>query len=187
MSSCWLCLGCSPQALENLSRVDGQYDISITCNKGIELLEPDYYFLWDTPSCELYAQRAKTLTGTTRITMAQEAGLLKRRNIHWFDELVCNFKRYEPFQFSGLWCLEYACRHFADTVLMVGMDGYQYAGEHFNCFIPERHRRYNKAGLLLESCTRTIVNKYPDVSFRLYGNPTYSLVAENFCVAKEGR
>lgn len=137
----WIALGSGPSAPEALPEVLARYPRAtvITCNGGIEILpHPDIYVLIDKTACTTFQQSAVLAksAGSWLVTLNRCDAALKERCVHWFDEFVCvpghsapAPGRYGRFVRSGPFCIEYACMHGADCVVLVGWDGYA-AGYH---------------------------------------------------------
>jgi hypothetical protein len=180
---CWLCLGSSTRVLYNLDRFNlemrlaGSDYVSITSNRGIRLISPTYYFLSDQAACRNYLPDLKRHKHTITLTLKREDSALRARGLEYFQEFVREGHPYEPFKLSGLWCIEYACRHGASELLIVGMDGYRWAGDRFGEDHPRQATNHNEA--IIEPQMAILVKKYPAVQFIFYGKPLYQVAGPN--------
>src|SRR5690606_2903831 len=119
----WLVVGSSPSVMDYLPRMN-MAGATITTNAGITLLRPDVLFLFDRTACQLHAELARfaRFQGTKLVTLKRQQEAMERRGVADFDEFA-DEAEYEEFKLSGLFCVEYACRHGASVVQLVGMDG----------------------------------------------------------------
>lgn len=186
----WLVLGASPRApwALRLARYEHRIDRTITTNAGIWLEpNPDFYFLSDSEACRMFQVAARRChsQGTRCVTLARLHSALVHRQIDWFDEFV-DCTDYEPFQLSGLFCLEYAAKR-AETVLLVGMDGYdprKTASDYFDpraCLGPKT-THIDMTQRVIEPKMRKIVAKYPRVNFICYGIPRFAVEGDNWTI-----
>ena len=192
----WICLGASataPQGYERAKQLSESATV-ITCNSGIFLEpKPDHYFAADRHACREFwiAAHQARQTGTNTITT--------HRNRQWVN--CCEYltpgqgeptrDSYGEFLYSGLVCLDYACRHGATQILMAGMDGYRTlrnpAGNHFDSLERDgytaNHDAYTLQTLaVVKPRTQSIVTLWRDVEFVLIGSPNYDIEGDNWTV-----
>lgn len=187
----WLVIGAAPSAPDGLQRArsGNAIDVIITTNGGI-ILEPtpNYYFISDTLACKIYQQPAREAAarGTVCLTLLRDKRAMLERGVEWMQAIPGGHP-YEPFQLSGLWCAEHACRSGATELMLVGMDGYHsdpmQPHYFFNCPTPDLG--VNVIGhtkKIIEPLTDKLVKKYPHVQWVLYGDPRFHLEAPNWKV-----
>lgn len=191
----WIVLGSSHLACEAYATARRIcYDAQVvTCNRGLELEpDPDFYFLSDQVACQLWAPAGKLASkrGRTKtVTLRRDAQAMKMRMVDDFDLVVREGHPYEPFQMSGLWCVEFAIRFGGATrVLICGCDGYR-AGIGVDDYFPGASRIADVEGLgknltakVVDPLTNRIVAKYPHVSFYCIGDPCYLVERPNWTV-----
>ena len=189
----WIVIGSSPRVIEAyaIARQRWPNARTITTNKGLSVEpDPDYYFLFDLEGCQLWsrearqaAQRGKTKT----VTLKRDPDALKALTVDDFDIFVEEGPPYEPFQISGLWCLEFAIRYgSASHVVMVGMDGYSPTVGPSDYFDGSQRppddmaRGRNHLINIVIPRTNTLVRKYPEVQFLCVGRPHYQIDQPNW-------
>lgn len=189
--STWIVLGSSPTAAEALARAKRAHRIDglITCNRGI-LIEPrpSVYALIDHEACRLFASHGREARkrGVTCVTLERPPLQLVERGIEWIDVRIQEGQPWEPFQMTGLWCVEYAIRiGRALRVLLCGMEGYSEQPAVQDYFVDDfgvKPKNYDITKTVIEPLTRTLVQKYSIVQFFAYGNLNYTVEAENWTV-----
>src|SRR5690606_40945843 len=117
----WLVVGSSPSVVDTLPHMESGLR-TVTTNAGILLLQPDVLFLFDRTACQSHAELARfaRFQGTKLVTLKRQQEAMERRGVADFDEFA-DEAEYEEFKLSGLFCVEYACRHGASVVQLVGM------------------------------------------------------------------
>lgn len=189
----WMFLGSSPAAPRHVQEILPRLMPcrTITTNAGIKLLpNPDVYFLSDQVACRNYihlAKLAKEYCKTHFVTMHRYKQALEARNVEWFDEFLINGvdpplpNRWGCYNQSGAMCLEYACRHGATEIHMLGCEGYSaisYFDQH------ERSTEFKIADAettpQLIKRTTMVVECFPAVSFYVYGNLQYHIPLTNW-------
>lgn len=166
---------------------------TITCNRGLQVEpDPDFYFLSDQLACQLWSANAKAAAKrgkTKRITLRREPQAMKMRTVDDFEIVIREGHPFEPFQTSGLWCVEFAIRILgADQVVMCGYDGYRpdcpgqdyFAGA--DHYAPNDGLQKNLTRKVVEPLTNRIVAKYPAVTFVCLGAPWYQVNHPNWQV-----
>ena len=187
----WMVLGASPSAPDNYRRPD--VDIVAAAGDSIQLCRPDYYFIGEERSLDLYVEeRAAARAAGTKVVVAEP--LLKRlaeRNIDFpHDEVI----EYCPGNYMHAWriwipgryarmcagglAFQWAANHGATEIHMVGMEGYTgqvdyFTGQHGNAKGP---RMTEEAyGPLMQR----VADKLPQVQFIMYGTPRYQFEGRN--------
>jgi hypothetical protein len=186
-------LGSSPLAREAYATARRLYYDArvVTCNRGLEIEpNPDFFFLSDAGACVRWsgdgkaaAKRGKTKT----VTLRRDAAAMKMRTVDDFDLVVREGHPFEPFQMSGLWCLEFAIRFCgAGRVLICGCDGYRPTigvGDYFpgaTQIAESEGKGLYLTAKVIDPLTSRIVAKYPEVSFCLVGQPCYEIRSPNW-------
>lgn len=171
----------------------------ITTNRGLAIEpNPDFFFLSDSRACDLWAEdgrRAAARNKRTKcVTLRRDAQAMKTRRVENFDLVVREGFPFEPFQMSGLWCVEFAVRvGCAREVVICGCDGYR-KQLGVTDYFPGAFRIVANEGLgkdLTSKCVEPLSNrlalKYPEVSFILLGGPCYEVPQENWTVLSLSR
>lgn len=188
-------LGSSPLGPEayRLARGVWPHGIVVTCNRGLRIEpQPDFYFLSDCKACQLWSrdghQAAKG--GRTKcVTLRRDPQAMKMRTVDDFDIVVREGHPFEPFQLSGLWCVEFAIRVlYADIVVLCGMDGYRpdrgvtdyFAGADTLGASPDLGK--NHTAKIVVPLTDKLASKYPDVLFLQIGEPCFTVNRPNWKV-----
>ncbi len=193
--STWIVIGSSPTVLQTYPRARSRWGDAgtITCNRGLQVEpDPDFYFLSDQLACQLWAAKGKEASKrgkTKRVTLRRDPQAMKMRSVDDFEIVIREGHPFEPFQMSGLWCVEFAIRILgADQVVMCGLDGYRPGCEKQDYFAGADHYPPND-GLQqhltaknVEPLTNRIVAKYPDVTFLCLGAPWYEVAYPNWSV-----
>lgn len=195
----WLLIGTAPSVLDTLPRVraEWQIDRTITTNRGI-LIEPnpDVYVLIDHTACRNHRNdsiRAKW-QGTHLVTMARGEQAIKDRGLDHFHEFITEGDKltrstWGPFRYSGQFCLAYACKNGANTVIMVGCDGYRPddTPDYFDGYMPEKRKVLTRDYLyqhqtvqVMQPAFTEVARVYSDVRFVRYGDPCFSVSAGNW-------
>lgn len=187
----WLALGSSPLAPSSLhaARSAHRVDKIITTNSGIKLVAtPDVYFLSDSTACQKFNAQARAAhaAGTHCVTLSRHHAAMRQRGVEWFDEFVHNGPPFSQFQLSGLFCIEYACRNGASTVLLCGLDGYNDrspdGGKTDYWDDTRRESNGNLTAAIIQPMMPNIVGRYPGVEFVHYGSPRFKVEAKNWRV-----
>lgn len=197
----WLHIGTSPSMLEYLPRArqENRIDVTITCNAGI-LIEPrpDFYAAVDFPSHRRFHEHARKAQeqGTHLITLKRVEASLKERNCHWYDEFLDlpngppTREKWGEFRYTGPMCMEYAIRHGATTLILVGCDGYTGTNDYFDGWTDGKQE---PAGVyqrmtceVLRPAIQRLVRLWPEVQWLVYGNPVYAIQGENWRVVGTG-
>jgi len=198
----WLHIGSSPSVLEYLPRArqENRIDKTITCNAGI-LLEPrpDYYAAVDFPSQRRFVEQARAAqqNGTRLITMRREPQAMRDRDCDWYDEFIVmpdggppTRDKWGAFQYTGPMCVEYAIRHGAKCVILVGCDGYTGVNDYFDGWNNDHadpNFRYERMTIHhLKPRLQQLARLFPEVQFLQYGDPVYAVDADNWRVIGTG-
>ena len=167
--STWLVLGSSLSAPDYLKKVSGEYDISIATNVGINLLQPDYYFLSDKLAISKHLTKAIEMQKLGMKLIMRENRLEADINIEFGKPKVNQtFVRgeYVHPRFSGLICMQFAINSGATKILVVG------------------HGGYGSSGQWVPSFMQSMVNVCPDIQFVFYGDLTYTITGNNASFVK---
>lgn len=190
----YLIVGSSPTVTTSLSVLNrGDFDCVITSNAGIDLVEPDVYVCIDAVACAIHGQQARAAhaNGARMVTLARDAMSLKSRDVEWFDEFVLVGKG-EPtreawgkFHFTGPFVLEYALRHGATSVTIIGCDGYRHGnaedyyrddGSKTIC----SKRAYTRTMEVIGPAWMKLASLFPEVEITQIGDPLYDITADNW-------
>lgn len=188
----WAFVGSSPKAPAQVRDILPRLQpcCTISCNAGIKLLHPDVYFLADQVACRRYSElaRAAKASGTHLVTMHRYKQALETRNVHWFDEFLINGvdpplpNRWGAYNMSGAICLEYACRHGATEVRLLGCEGYSDERSYFDQ--EDRCTEFKIADSettpQLVKRTTMVVECFKDVQFYVYGPTHYQIPLPNW-------
>lgn len=192
----WLLLGTSAHVHSHMENVvPADYDAVITCNGGLQLWPaPDVYIACDMAATVKWAQDARWAQqqGTRLVTLKRHPKALKERNSDWYDEFITEGKgdptrsSWGNFHYTGPLTLEYALRHNASQVTIVGCDGYRtglqddYAAEiAFAPIKPSTTAPQRTAEVLAPGFER-IARIFPEVPIIQYGDPCYSIDSPNW-------
>jgi hypothetical protein len=195
----WLMVGTSPSVEDTLPKFDDFAGRIITTNGGIRLCRPDVFVGVDGQATRIYIDeiRAAAAAGTRLVTLHRDSeAALKTRGVEWYDEFLRCSKTEGPrvggygrFRFSGPLCLEYACNNGAETIHLVGFDGYRWQGDYTSkigrlSVIQEGSKRHGvqKTANVLKPACDEIANAWSGVQFVQYGKPTFSVAAKNWSV-----
>lgn len=189
----WVFVGSSPIAPDHVASVLPRLRpcTTITCNAAIKLFDPDVYFLADQVACRRYsrlAKAAKERGPVHLVTMKRDRPALEMRNVQWFDEFLQNgvdppqTNRWGAYNMSGAVCLEYACRHGATELHLLGCEGYADGAAYFDQH--ERDTEFRTAGAdstpHLVTRTTMVVECFHHVQFYAYGPLRYSIPLPNW-------
>lgn len=196
----WLFIGSSPSAPAGLAlaRRTHVIDRTITCNAGI-LLEPtpDVYLCIDHVACRRYADHAMAAAsrGTHTVTLARDERALRERRLDQYAERLTLPGHGEPtretwgsFRYSGPLCMEYALRHGASRLILVGCDGYRHGDAH-DYFDGEYRRPINPrtaTGEVVVPRTRRLCQLWPETQWTVYGSLAYAINEPNWHVVPCG-
>lgn len=104
--------------------------------------------------------------------------------VDWADEVI-DIAEYEAFSLSGYICVEYAAKHGASTVTMVGMDGYidgpgREGGGESNYFdgLPDGPYYRGHSQNIIPQKMDALCRKYPHVDFVSVGKPNWTPLRE---------
>lgn len=196
----WLFIGSSRSVLDTLpqARIDWPGAITVTANAGIELdPDPDYYFVVDQVAAVEYAERAYAAQrrGTHLVSLWRDSSHSREeRRINGYDTLLRLPDHDAPtrltwgkFHYTGPLAMEYALRHGATRLILVGCDGY--TGEDDDYFSFQEFRKTKHAitrteatDTIIRARTQELVRLWPEVPFVVYGNPVYQIDGENWQV-----
>lgn len=197
----WLHIGTSPSVVKYLpvAKSEWQIDKVATCNRGL-LIEPqpDVYVACDAYACVRFASLASKAQkrGTKCVTMYRKSrDAQERRNVEWYDEFLSlpphglsTRESYGAFRYTGPLTVEYAIRHGARRVILVGCDGYK-PTEGPDYFDEESVRKSDgdrqvihqrRTVEVLQPAFQHIANTWPDVQFVRYGEPCFTINAVNW-------
>lgn len=193
----WIVIGSSPLARESYAAAKARFSEAqvITCNRGLSVEpDPDFFFLSDQGACDLWSADGKKTANrngkTKTITLRRDPQAMKMRKVDDFDLVVREGFPFEPFQMSGIWCVEFAIRFGrARRVVLCGMDGYR-KELGVTDYFPGAHRIEDNEGKGLELTSKVvhplsdrIARKYPTVHFLQIGAPCYEINLPNWEVA----
>jgi hypothetical protein len=189
----WAFIGSGPSAPAQVKTILPRLNPcrSISCNAAIKLLTPDVYFLADQVACRRYSHLAKAAKESGDIhlvTMHRYRQALEARNVHWFDEFLINGvdpplpNRWGAYNMSGAICLEYACRHGATELHLLGCEGYTDTVSYF-----DQNDRCTEFKIADSETTKQLVNRttmvvecFPAVQFYVYGPTHYTIPLPNW-------
>lgn len=202
MSHTWLVVGSGPSAATFIDpALSDEPDHTITCNAGYRILaNPHYYLLYDTDALNTYADEVPRLRrehGTTFVGTFLYGKQLRMKMAALNPDILIPFKTppagkpayrptapwYTPFIFAGSLMVQFAIRHGAKRLLLIGLEGYR----------TSRNRREidyfdGREGSPLQGQwtsevygpgMQAIANAHPDVTFRFYGEPAYAIAGPN--------
>ena len=197
----WLHIGTAPSVLEYLPRArqEQRIDVTITCNAGI-LLEPtpDYYAAVDFPSHRRFGEQARAAQqrGTHLFTLQRLPQALRDRNCEWYDEFLDlpagppTREKWGEFRYTGPLCMEYAIRHGATTMILVGCDGYTGKNDYFDGWTDGKQEPagiYQRMTVeVLQPRFQQLVTLWPEVQWIVYGRPVYAIQGQNWRVVGTG-
>lgn len=187
----WVVVGSGPSAPEALiaARKDyGSREVAevVTCNGGYALFDaagwrPTLYLLVDPVGCRKYGDQARVLRAANGTRIISITGRMPDADEYLRIEpgpLLDEYRtgRHPARRLTGLYMLDYALSHGADTVLIVGFDGYRSRGEsrvedYFDGRVGHSNswRHGNRVGTYLADAVR----QRPKVRFVLYADPRY--------------
>ena len=192
----WIILGSSPLAREAYvaAKARSADAVVITCNRGLGIEpNPDFFFISDCTACQLFSRAGKEASkrnGKTKtVTLRRDPQAMKMRTVDDFDLVVREGHPFEPFQLSGLWCLEFAVRvGCASKVYLCGMDGYN-PSVGLGDYAPGLEFTQIGAGLgkdltpsVIVPLANRLAAKYPQVAFIQIGAPCYHVNKSNWAV-----
>lgn len=198
----WLHIGSSPSVVEYLPRArqENRIDRTVSCNAGI-LIEPrpDVYLSVDFPSNRRFAEQARTAqaAGTHLVTLRREPSALKARDCDWYDEFLelppaglLTRENWGAFRYTGPLSIEYAIRHGATTVILVGCDGYTGTNDYFDGWTDGKQEPagvYQRMTVeVLQPALQRLATVFHDVQFIQYGRPVYAICGANWSVRGTG-
>lgn len=190
----WLMVGTAPSVLATLPRLNlGEFDCTITCNAGIRLLPcPDVYVCVDMLASRAYAPEASLaqLAGTKLVTLRRDRRALCERQVEHYNEFLelgrggPTRQSYAEYRYTGPLCLEYACHHGANEVVMVGFDGYRNDDDYFDNSVPRKDGMASTAEERTQQVLRpaciAIADCWSDVKFTQVGNPAFTVGTSNW-------
>jgi len=188
----WLMIGTSATAPASLEQLAGErFDKRITCNGGLGLCpDPDVYVAIDQVAIGLHAKaaRAAQAGGSWLVTRAEPSLLhLERKGCEWFDEFITigqgppTAETWGPGGLTGPLVLEYALRHGASEVVIVGCDGYRGRGDYWPGHPPTRTR--DGRGLTARALVPGFelrARAWPEVPIVQHGQPTFAISSPNW-------
>ena len=189
----WVVVGSGPSAPAALiaaSRVHGSSDVTevITCNGGYALfsaagwpLVPTLYLLMDPLACAKYGDHARALRATSGTRIVSIPDRMPDADHHLHIEPGPVSDEYQPGRhparrLSGLYMLDHALSHGAETVVIIGFDGYRSRGaslerDYFDGRVG--HGKSWRHGSRMASYLAGAVKHRPRVRFVLYADPHY--------------
>ncbi len=191
----WMVLGASPSAPEFHMIPD--IDVVASAGDGILLQRPDYYFLTEEISLDLFeSERFEARMLGTKVVLNGQLRKKIRSKFgenfvfpcdEYIDEFsdgsyMSSYKRYRPGQYAhacaGCLALQWAVNHGATEVHMVGMEGYAGGVDYFD----GRRGNDGSAKATRQSyrhLIQRIVDTHLDIKFFAYGKLVYSLDGDN--------
>lgn len=191
----WIVIGSSPLARQAYAEARRRWPDSqtITCNRGLSIEpQPDFYFLSDQLACQLWAADGKAAAkrGRTKtVTLRRDPAAMKMRRTDDFDLVLREGYPFEPFQLSGCWCVEFAIRFGAASIVaLCGMEGYRPGvGTGPVNYFEGAHRIPESEGLGKDLLNKAVIPltdklcaKYPEVKFECLGQPNYEIARPNW-------
>jgi hypothetical protein len=164
----------------------------VTCNSGIKLVHPDWYFMQDKAAIRMFCTPAleKQKAGMKIFALRQTVHQLALRGIT-VDSVIEEVIQTGPGQFrpgyttcnfSGIFCAEFALQHGAKTIVAVGHEGYhKTAGELLNWdgTKPSPVWLGEYTDTWLAPWWRGAVCGRPDVTFHFYGGLNFPIEGPN--------
>lgn len=183
----WVVVGSGPSAPAALkaARKDlGSADEVVTCNGGYALFgagAPTLYLLVDPVACRKYGDQARALRAAHGTRIISLEGRMPDADEYLRIEPgpVSDVYRpgwHPPRRLTGLYMLDYALSHGADTVALIGFDGYRSRGkirvmDYFDGRVG--HENSWLHGGRIAVYLAGAVRHRPRVRFVLYGTPRY--------------
>lgn len=203
----WIVIGSSPSATEMLPVARERWPdaTTITCNAGIDLFGdgdwPTYYLLWDHVAVPRYAavareaQRAGTVLVTadrpwnTPSRCPHTEGFDVRLNLRR-DTLALRYERgnYDQVGYSGLMAIMFALNHSAESVALVGMEGFRCNKGGVLDHIDGRPGRVRGAlhtRRYIRPYMQSCIDECPHVPFTFFGRPRFQLQGDNLTFISE--
>lgn len=190
--SAWVVVGSGPSARSALLAAQhdhGRSEEVVTCNGGYQLFDagwpgpPTRYLLVDPIGCRTYGDKARALrtaTGTRIVSirgrMADADEYLRLERGPPSDEY--RFGHHPPRRLTGLYMLDYALSHGADTVLIIGFDGYQSRGASRTVDYFDGRVGHGSSWLhntRIATYLAGAVSRRSSVDFTLYADPSYPI------------
>lgn len=211
-SPVWMVCGSSPLARVSMLQALEEFhpQVTITCNGGHRLFDvrtgidhPTFYFLSDQEACRIYAVDSSFLQaryGTMVLTPSRERSAIRERGMEHADQFLAIDRKAPPGlhtpgkyagqPLSGLWMLDIALNRGAETVLIVGYDGYRsHGGDRVVDYFDGRYGAAASLGHnpLMAAYLDSAVRARPKVRFVMFGQPVYETPeAENFRLVRPG-
>lgn len=184
----WVVVGSGPSAHSALIAVQrdyGEVEEVVTCNGGYALFDaagftPTLYLLVDPVACRRYGDHVRALRAAHGTRIISIRGRMPGADEYLRVRGPVS-DEYRPGhhparRLTGLYMLDYALSHGADTVLIVGFDGYQSQGtvrvrDYFDGRAGHRNswRHSDRIAQYLADAVRL----RPSVRFELYADPRY--------------
>lgn len=185
----WVVVGSGPSAHSGLLAAQRDYsevEEIVTCNGGYALFDaagfsPTLYLLVDPVACRKYGDHVRALRAVRGTRIISIKGRMADADEYLRIERGPVSDAYRPGRhparrLTGLYMLDYALSHGADTVLIVGFDGYQSQGtarvrDYFDGRAGHRNswRHSDRIAQYLADAVRL----RPSVRFELYADPRY--------------
>lgn len=184
----WVVVGSGPSAQAGLSAAQRDYGFGgaevVTCNGGYALFEaisPTLYLLADPVAVRRYGDQARALRTARGTRIVSIEGRMPDADEYLRIEPGPASDKYRPGRhparrLSGLYMLDYALSHGAETVLIVGFDGYRSKGEsRVKDYFDGRsgHRNSWRHGVRMSRYLADAARYRPGIRFVLYANPRY--------------
>ena len=194
--STWVVVGSGPSAPAALLAARRDYPQVaevVTCNGGFALFgatgwSPSIYLLADPLACSRYGDQARALRASRGTRIISIEGRMPDADEHLFiqGQVSDEYRpgRHPRRRLTGLYMLDYALSHGADTVLIIGFDGYSSRGtSRVRDYFDDRvgHAQSWLHGNRMATYLAGAVKSRPKVQFVLYASPTYPTpTAPNF-------
>lgn len=207
----WLVCGSGPSARDGMRLALSEHGSprTITCNGGHRLFDvrtgldaPDVYFLSDAHACEVYGPDShymQRVFGTRVVTLRRNEHATRCRGLEHSDEFLevhrtataCRHHPglYPPHPLSGMFMVDYALNHGAETVLVCGFDGYRsIGGETCIDYFDGRkgHGRSELHNPNLSAYLESAAFRRPGVRFEFYGPSLLDFPTLDNCRRVEG-
>jgi hypothetical protein len=199
----WIVVGSGPSAPSAL--IAARHDLgssevaeAVTCNGGYALfggwpVAPTLYLLVDPVGCRKYGEQARAFRAANGTRIISITGRMPDADEYLRIEPGPVSDEYRPGRhparrLSGLYMLDYALSHGADTVLIIGFDGYVSRGaSRVRDYFDDRvgHGGSWRHGNRIATYLAGAVKHRPNVRFVLYADPRYRTPhAPNFRLAR---
>lgn len=189
----WIICGSSPgvhDALALARRVAPRAKVAAS-NAAIALVGvPDLLWMSDQVACEMFGDDARKAydAGCWCMSMSRTKWGREYRGIEWFDEFTeldgpgatwfFQKGRYTRVNLSGLYLMQAAINHGAQTLHVVGCEGYRGGLDYFDGRTTKPTYGV-KTPEVVEPQTQALIDATPDVLWTFYGDLAYTPKGDN--------